>query len=83
MNEVKPTIEKYFKKRNILYYRSDCNFMLVSPPKVKKAVDFLKSKNILVKLMNPPLEHTFRLSLRMMSDMETFMDTFDDYLKSQ
>ena len=47
----------------------------------KSTADYLKSQGILVRLMHPPLENTFRMSLRRMPEMEHFMNVFKNYLE--
>ncbi len=54
--------------------------MLVEVKDAKGAVDYLKSKGILVRLMHSPLENSFRMSLRRMPEMEQFMSIFKAFL---
>ncbi len=82
MDECKPEIEKYFDEKGVRYFPSKANFMLVEPPDVKHAYKFLIENKILVRPMKSPISHTFRMSLRMMPEMERFMDVFTRYLNS-
>ena len=82
MDESKPAIEKYFDEKHIRYFSSKANFMLVEPSDVQQACKFLMENKILVRLMKPPIDHTFRMSLRTMPEMQRFMDVFTRYLNS-
>ena len=82
MNESKPALEKYFDEKQVRYFSSKANFMLVEPPDVRLACKFLMENKILVRLMSPPIDHTFRMSLRTMQEMQRFMDVFTHYLNS-
>ena len=82
MDECKPEIEKYFDEKQVRYFPSKANFMLVEPSDVKDACKFLMENKILVRPMRPPISHTFRMSLRMMTEMHRFMDVFTRYLNS-
>lgn len=83
MREVKPAVEEFFRKMEVRFYPSSANFMLVEPGNARAAADFLERNGILVRPMSPPLEHTFRLSLRMMPEMERFMKIFTRFLQSE
>ena len=82
MQEVKPEVECFFEKKGVRYFPSRANFMLVAPPDVEKAVEYFKTHGVLVRPMRPPLEHTIRLSLRMMPEMKRFMEIFGNYLNT-
>ena len=82
MDESKPAIEKYFDEKQVAYFSSKANFMLVEPYDVKQVCKFLMENKILVRPMRPPIEHTFRMSLRTMQEMQCFMDVFTRYLNS-
>ncbi|GIT03930.1 MAG: hypothetical protein CM1200mP28_11890 [Deltaproteobacteria bacterium] len=82
MDESKPTIEKYFDEKQVRYFSSKANFMLVEPSDVQQACKFLMENKILVRLMRPPIDHMFRMSLRTMPEMQRFMDVFTRYLNS-
>ena len=82
MDESKPAIEKYFDEKQVRYFSSKANFMLVEPSDVQKACKFLMENKILVRQMRSPIEHTFRMSLRTMPEMQRFMDVFTRYLNS-
>ena len=75
-------LEKYFNEKQVRYYSSNANFMLVEPPDVQHACKFLMENKILVRPMRPPIDHTFRMSLRTMQEMQRFMDVFTRYLNS-
>ena len=45
-------------------------------------IKFLKDNKILVRTMNPPIAHTFRMSLRMMPEMQHFMEVYSRYLNN-
>ena len=80
MDEVKPAVETFFRENQVRFHPSSANFMLVEVKDAKEAVDYLKSKGILVRLMHPPLENSFRMSLRRMPEMEQFMSIFKAFL---
>ena len=82
MDESKPALEKYFDEKQVRYFSSKANFMLVEPPDVQDACKFLMENKILVRPMRPPISHTFRMSLRMMPEMHRFMEVFTRYLNS-
>ena len=82
MVECKPAIEKYFEEKQVRYFPSKANFMLVEPGDAKNACKFLMENKILVRLMKPPIAHTFRMNLRTMPEMHRFMDIFTSYLDS-
>ena len=81
MDEVKPALETFFRENEVRFHPSSANFMLVEMMDARSAADYLKSKGILVRLMHPPLENTFRMSLRRMTEMEHFMNVFKGYLE--
>ena len=56
--------------------------MLVEPHNIVKAITFLKENKILVRPMNQPISHTFRMSLRMMPDMRRFMEVYSRFLNA-
>ena len=82
MDESKPALEKYFGERQVKYYSSTANFLLVEPQNVAEVSEFLKKNKILVRTMNPPIAHTFRMSLRMMPEMQHFMEVYSRYLNT-
>ncbi len=82
MDECKPAIEKYFEEKEVRYFPSKANFMLVEPPDVQLACKFLMDNKILVRPMSKPIDYTFRMSLRMMPEMKRFMNVFTRYLNS-
>lgn len=64
MNEAKPFLEKYLKKRNIKYYPSDANFVLIKPTNPKKIFNHLKRNKILTRPRSGPLvEGTIRITV--------------------
>ena len=82
MDESKPAIEKYFDEKQVKYFSSKANFMLVEPSDVQQACKFLMENKILVRPMRSPIDHKFRMSLRTMPEMQRFMDVFTRYLNS-
>jgi histidinol-phosphate aminotransferase len=83
MDEVKPALESFFKINKVHYHPSSANFMLVKMKNAKDVVKFLKSKDILVRQMRPPIDNTFRMSLRKMPEMKHFMNIFQKYLEKK
>ena len=82
MDESKPAIEKYFDEKQVRYFPSKANFLLVEPSDAQQACKFLMENKILVRPMRLPIVHTFRMSLRTMPEMQRFMDAFTRYLNS-
>ena len=82
MDESKPAIEKYFDEQQVRYFSSKANFMLIEPYDVQQACKFLMENKILVRMMRPPIDHTFRMSLRTRPEMQRFMDVFTRFLNS-
>ena len=82
LEESKPALVKFFDENDVKYYLNEANFLLVEPQDPISAFNFLKRNKILVRLMKPPISHTFRMSLRMMPDMKRFMEVYRRYLKS-
>ena len=68
-------------ENDVKYYLNEANFLLVEPQDPFSAFNFLKHNKILVRLMKPPIAHTFRMSLRMMPEMKRFMEVYRRYLK--
>ena len=82
LEESRPALVKFFDENDVKYYLNEANFLLVEPKDPISAYNFLKKNKILVRLMKPPISHTFRMSLRMMPDMKRFMEVYRRYLKS-
>ena len=80
LEESKPALEKYFDQHQVKYYSNKTNFMLVEPPDPVAACKYLKENKILVRPMGPPISHTFRMSLRMMPEMQRFMEVYSRFL---
>lgn len=82
LEESKPALEKFFDEHGVKYYSNKTNFMLVEPQDPVAACKFLKENKILVRQMKPPISHTFRMSLRMMPDMQRFMEVYRRFLNT-
>ena len=82
MDESKPAIENYFDEKQVRYFSSKANFILVEPYDVQQSCKFLMENKILVRPMRLPIVHTFRMSLGTMPEMQRFMDVFTRYLNS-
>ena len=80
LEQSKPALTNFFNKNNVKFYPNEANFLLVEPKDPISAFNFLKKNKILVRLMRPPISHTFRMSLGMMPDMERFMSVYSRYL---
>ena len=80
MQVAKPRVERFFSERGVRFHPGDANFMLVQPASVPAAVEYLKAHHILVRLMRPPIDHCFRLSIGSSKDMSRFMETYGAYL---
>ena len=82
MEEVKPTLENFFRENEIKFYPGEANFMLVEPEGgTGVAVNYLKDQGILVRPMRPPLEKCFRMNLLKMGEIEKFISVFQEFLK--
>lgn len=84
MQEVKPQLENFFRDQGVTFHRGEANFLLVEPKGgAVEVVNYLKDHGILVRLMRPPLENCFRMSLRRMYEMERFFSSFQDFQKER
>ena len=82
LEESKPALEKFFDEHGVKYYSNNTNFMLVEPPDPAAACKYLRENKILVRPMGPPISHTFRMSLRMLPDMQRFMEVYSRFLNT-
>jgi histidinol-phosphate aminotransferase len=82
LEESKPALENFFDENQVKYYSNKTNFMLVEPEDPVAACKFLKDNKILVRPMGPPISHTFRMSLRMLPDMQRFMEVYSRFLNT-
>jgi histidinol-phosphate aminotransferase len=82
MQVAKPALEAFFQEERVRHFPGGANFLLVQPPDVAAALAYLKDHGILVRPMRPPIEQTFRMNLRMLPDVEHFMEVFRGYLRS-
>ncbi len=80
MHEAKPALEQFFREVGVRSYPGGANFLLVEPPEVTEALAFLKARGVLVRPMRPPIAHTFRMNVRMLPEVERFMEVFREYL---
>lgn len=80
MDESKPALEAYFQKRGVTYFPSKAHFMLVASDRKAELVDHLHRHHLMVRPQGPPLENTFRMSVRTLPEMQHFMDVFDAFL---
>ncbi len=81
MEEAKPALEQFFEDEEVRFYQGGANFMLVEPPDAPDAIRFLKEHGVLVRPMRPPIAHTFRLNVRMLPEVERFIEIFREYLQ--
>ena len=83
MDEVKPNLENFLREQGVKFYPGEANFMLVDPKGgAAAAVNYLKEQGFLVRAMRPPLDHCFRMSLRIAKDTQKFMEIFKLYQES-
>ena len=82
LEESKPRLCKFFDENQVKYYSNEANFLLVEPPDSIAAYNFLKQHKILVRRMSPPISHTFRMTLRMIPEINRFIEVYSKYLKS-
>lgn len=83
MNRSKPCIEKFFDENGVTYYKGAAHFMLVEPANRDEAVQFLKTKGILVRPMTAPgIEQTFRMSIGTLEQTRRFADVYRQYLET-
>jgi len=81
MKIAKPALELFFNNNQVKYYKGDANFMLIEPNNVEEAIEVLKQNKILVRPMKPPISQTFRLSVSILKDCQTFMNVYKNYLE--
>ena len=80
LEESKPALEIYFDQHQVKYYSNKTNFMLVETPDPVAACKYLKENKILLPPMGAPNAHTFRMSLRMIPEMQRFMEVYSRFL---
>ncbi|MAE17195.1 MAG: class I/II aminotransferase [Deltaproteobacteria bacterium] len=80
MDESKPALEAYFQERGVRYFPSKAHFMLVASDRTPELVDHLHRNNMMVRPQGPPIDHTFRMSVRTLPEMQQFMEVFDRFL---
>ncbi len=83
MEEAKPALEAYFQKRGVRYFPSKAHFLLVAPDRTPELVEHLHRNDIRVRPQGTPLDHTFRMSVQPLSEMQRFMGVFDDFLEGR
>ncbi len=83
MEEAKPALEAYFQERGVRYFPSKAHFLLVAPDRTPELVEHLHRNDIRVRPQGTPLDHTFRMSVQPLSEMQRFMGVFDDFLEGR
>lgn len=64
MTKSKPILEKYLTQKNIKYYNSNANFVLIKPTNPKKVFNHLKTNNILTRpRIDSVIEGTIRITI--------------------
>lgn len=82
MKVSKPSLEDYFDAYGVRYYKGGAHFMLVQPRHRDQAVQYLKSKGILVRPMIAPLiKNMFRMSVGTPEETQIFMDIYRSFLE--
>jgi len=78
MNISKPFMEKYLIEKNIKFYPSYANFLLVVVGNAKKVYESLRERNILVRPQRGKLESCVRISIGTLQDTKEFIKNFDE-----
>ena len=75
MEESKPRLEKFLREKNIFFYPSQANFLLLRVENPQKIIDGLKSRGILVRpKMGPDGKDAVRISIGTLKDTEWLIE---------
>jgi histidinol-phosphate/aromatic aminotransferase/cobyric acid decarboxylase-like protein len=74
-------LEKFLREKNIFFYPSGANFLLLKVAQPDKIIEGLKLKRILVRPKSAPDgQKAVRVSIGRVKDTERFITTFDKLL---
>ncbi len=81
MEKSKPKLEQFLKERNIFFYPSKANFLLLRVANPQKIIDGLKSKGILVRpKTGPDGKDAVRISIGTLKDTERLIGALGEIL---
>ena len=81
MEKSKPKLESFFREKEIFFYPSKANFLLLKISHPDKIIEDLKSKGILVRPKSAPDgQKAIRVSIGSLKDTEKFISVFDKSL---
>lgn len=79
--KAKPIVEIFFKKNNILFYKSGANFILFKPENKQEVYEYLKKNNILVRPQSAKgIENMLRVSIGTVRQMKRFIKIYSQLL---
>lgn len=78
MTKSKPMLENYLKQKNIKYYNSNANFILIKPTNPKKVFNHLKTNNILTRpRTGSNIDGTIRITLGTLTQTKKLIKLLD------
>lgn len=78
MEKSKPKLEKFLRERDVFFYPSQANFLLLKIPNPSKIIEGLKSEGILSRPKPAPDgKEAIRVSIGTIKDTEKFIKTFE------
>jgi len=81
MEESKPKLEAFLRGKEIFFYPSAANFLLLKVPNPEKIIEGLKNKEILVRPKTAPGgQKAIRISVGTREDIEKFIKAFKEVL---
>ena len=82
MEKSKPKLEKFFKENKVKFWPSKANFLLVKPESQKRALEILKSENILVRQRKETdIKGTIRVSIGTFNDTARFIKAYSKVIR--
>lgn len=79
MGKSKPKLEEFLKKKEVFFYPSVANFLLLKIPNPEKIIEDLKSKGILLRPKSAPDgEIAVRVSIGTLEDTDRFIKAFSE-----
>lgn len=84
MEVSKPKLEQFLKEKNIFFYPSKANFLLLQFKNPERIIKGLKSEGILVRLKSTPNgQKAVRVSIGKIEDINRFIEAIDSLLKME
>ena len=84
MQKAKPLVETFFLDNNILFYKSEANFILFKPVNPQEVEKILRKNGILIRPQDKPgIQGTLRVSIGTVSQMQKFIDIYKKFVLNQ